>query len=130
MTLFDVFRAGFFAGTGRRRGTARVCRDSRPVAGSLCRGVAAISLDSLSVDHVETAMVRSPVLFVLAIAACFCAVPGSLNAQVTVVERTGPQTTAYSIFANQALGVSWSQTSPFTGVSVFATIGGVPGSGF
>src|SRR6476660_8115471 len=75
-------------------------------------------------------MVRSPVLFVLAIAACFCAVPGSLNAQVTVAERTGPQTTAYSIFANQALGVSSSQTSPFTGVSVFATIGGVPGSGF
>lgn len=75
-------------------------------------------------------MVRGRVSFVFGIAGCVWAALASLNAQVTVVQRSGPQTTAYSIFANQALGVTWSQASPFTGVSVFATIGGVPGSGF
>src|SRR3954469_2860218 len=75
-------------------------------------------------------MVRRPLSFLFAVIVSVWAAFGSLNAQVTVVQRTGPQTTAYSIFANQALGVTWSQTSPFTGVSVFATIGGVSGSGF
>ena len=87
-------------------------------------------IDKSSADHVETAMVRARVSFVFGIIGCTWAALGSLNAQVTVVQRSGPQTTAYSIFANQALGVTWSQASPFTGVSVFATIGGVPGSGF
>jgi hypothetical protein len=119
-------------GVGSSGDTATEGRGYRPVAALRCRGVSivAVNLDKWSGDHVETAMVRPSLSFLFAFIVSVCAAFGSLDAQVTVVQRTGPQTTAYSIFANQALGVTWSQTSPFTGVSVFATIGGVPGSGF
>jgi hypothetical protein len=75
-------------------------------------------------------MVRTRVSFVVGVVVCIWAALGSLNAQITVVQRSGPQTSGYSIFANQALGTTWSQTGAFSGVSVFATIGGGPATGF
>ena len=53
-----------------------------------------------------------------------------LDAQITVVQRSGPQTSAYVIQSNQVLGVTWTQNSVFSGVSIFATIGLGPDPGF
>jgi PEP-CTERM motif-containing protein len=55
---------------------------------------------------------------------------GALNAQVTIVQRSGPQTSDYVIEDHQVLGVTWTQNSAFTGVSIFATISLGPDNGF
>src|SRR3954468_240157 len=75
-------------------------------------------------------MVRARVSFVLAVVVCLCTALNSAKAQVTVVQRSGPQTSGYVIASNQVLGTTWSQSGAFTGVSVFATIGLGPDTGY
>lgn len=60
-----------------------------------------------------------------------CFPTADLDAQVTIVQRSGPQTSDYVIdYHGQTLGVKWTQTSVFSGVSIFATIALGPDTGF
>jgi hypothetical protein len=60
-----------------------------------------------------------------------CGSGACLNAQVTIVQRAGPQTSDYVIVDHgQTLGVTWTQNGVFAGVAIFATISLGPDAGF
>lgn len=73
---------------------------------------------------------RRACLALLLFVVAFGSVAG-LDAQVTVVQRSGTLISDYVIdYQGQTLGVKWTQTSAFTGVSIFATLALGPDAGF
>jgi hypothetical protein len=67
----------------------------------------------------------------LVLFAVACGSIAFLDAQTTIVQRSGPQTSDYVIdYHGQTLGVTWTQNSVFSGVSIFATIALGPDAGY